>query len=149
VDLTLEKGIQALLRQAIAADLVASAHDLSDGGLAVALAEASIASGLGARIALPSAGERQDRLLFAEGGARVVVSVPSDQEAAWRAHVATACQLDPSLAATEVGQVTATADLVIQQPGGVLLHLPVSQLREVYEEAIPRRLRQAGPPPDR
>jgi phosphoribosylformylglycinamidine synthase len=149
VDLALEKAIQALLRQAIAADLVASAHDLSDGGLAVALAEASIASGLGAHITLPSTGERLDRLLFAEGGARVVVSVPPDQEGAWRAHLAAALQEDPSLRATPLGQVTAPTDLVIDQPGGVLLHLAVSQLREVYEEAIPRRLRQAAPPPDR
>ena len=86
---------------------------------------------------------------LAEAGARVVVSVPPDREAAWHAHLAAASTAEPSLAATRLGRVTASADLLIQQPGGVLLHLSVSQLREVYEQAIPRRLRQAGPPPER
>jgi phosphoribosylformylglycinamidine synthase len=149
VDLALEQGVQALVRQAIAADLVASAHDLSDGGLAVALAEGSIASGLGAQIEIPSAGERHDRLLFAEGGARVLVTVPADRDGAWHTHLAAAFKADPALSASRLGQVTATADLVVRQPSGVLLHLSVSQLREAYEQAIPRRLRQAAPPPER
>ena len=146
VDLELEKGVQAFLRQAITDDLVASAHDLSDGGLAVALAEASLASGLGARIALPPGGGRCDRLLFAEGGARVLVSVSPEREAAWSDRLTDTNQ---ALPATRLGQVTARADLLIQQGETVLLHLPVTQLREAYEQAIPRRMRQAPPPPDR
>jgi phosphoribosylformylglycinamidine synthase len=149
VDLELERCVQAFLRRAIAADLVASAHDLSDGGLAVALAEASIASGLGAHITLPQGGGRSDRLLFAEGGARVLVSVHPEREEAWRDLFAQAWEADPSLPVTRLGRVTSAADLVIQQMETVLLHLPVVQLREAYEQAIPRRMRQAGPPPDR
>lgn len=149
VDLELERGVQALLRRAIAADLVASAHDLSDGGLAVALAEASIASGLGTHITLPQGGGRSDRLLFAEGGARVLVSVHPEREEAWRDLLVQASATESFLPATRLGQVTSTADLVIQQAEAVLLHLPVVQLREAYEQAIPRRMRQAGPPPDR
>jgi phosphoribosylformylglycinamidine synthase len=149
VDLELEKRVQALLRRAIAADLVASAHDLSDGGLAVALAEASLASGFGARLVIPPGGGRSDRLLFAEGGARVLVSVSPEREAAWLDLLAQASGADGALPATRLGQVTATTDLVIHQGDTVLLHLPVTQLREAYEQAIPRRMRQAGPPPDR
>jgi phosphoribosylformylglycinamidine (FGAM) synthase-like enzyme len=63
------RSVQAFLRQAISAGLVASAHDLSDGGLAVAAAECCIGAGLGARLELPAAEVRPDRLLFAEGGA--------------------------------------------------------------------------------
>ncbi len=150
VDLELERRVQALLRSAIAADLVASAHDLSDGGLAVALAEASMASDLGARVALPAGGGRWDRRLFAEGGARVLVSVPLEREEAWRASLARAAtEAEGALPATRLGQVTAAADLVIQAGDTVLLHLPVTQLREAYEQGIPRRMRQAGPPPER
>ena len=47
VDLELERGVQTLVRTAINRGLLASAHDSSDGGVAVALAECSIASGLG------------------------------------------------------------------------------------------------------
>ena len=79
VDLELESVVQRALRQAIAAGLVASAHDLSDGGLAVAVAESCIASGLGADLELPAGVARLDRLLFGEGGARVLVSVRSEE----------------------------------------------------------------------
>jgi phosphoribosylformylglycinamidine (FGAM) synthase-like enzyme len=150
VDLELEKRVQTLLRRAITADLVASAHDLSDGGLAVALAEASIASGVGASVALPAGSSgRLDRLLFAEGGARVLVSVPSEREAAWRDWLAQGEKAEGPLPATRLGQVTATAELLMRQGATVLLQLPVTQLREAYEQALPRRMRQAGPPPDR
>ncbi|MFN9645679.1 MAG: AIR synthase-related protein, partial [Cyanobacteriota bacterium] len=150
VDLALEQRVQALLREAIAAELVASAHDLSDGGLAVALAEASMASGLGARVALPATGGRWDRRLFAEGGARVLVGVPLEREEAWRERLAgAATAAGEALPATRLGQVTASADLVIQAGDAMLLQLPVCQLREVYEQALPRRMRQAGPPPER
>jgi phosphoribosylformylglycinamidine synthase II len=149
VDLELERKVQALLRRAIAAGLVASAHDLSDGGLAVALAEASIASGLGAQIALPASAERWDRPLFGEGGARVLVSVPQEREEAWRALLTEAFQDEDPRPATRLGLVTAAADLVIRQDEVVGLRVPVSQLREAYEGAIPRRMRQAPPPPER
>ncbi|MFM9046416.1 MAG: hypothetical protein ACKOOH_01925 [Cyanobium sp.] len=42
-----------------------------------------------------------------------------------------------------------SADLVVRQGDGVVLHLPVAQLREAYEQAIPRRMRGAGLPPVR
>ncbi|MEY3757280.1 MAG: phosphoribosylformylglycinamidine synthase subunit PurL, partial [Cyanobacteriota bacterium] len=84
IDLALERAVQSFLRQAIAQGLVASAHDLSDGGLAVAAAEACIASGLGLHLELPAAAGRLDHLLFAEGGARILVSVPPAQTAAWQ-----------------------------------------------------------------
>jgi phosphoribosylformylglycinamidine synthase len=149
VDLDLERRVQALLRQAITSDLVASAHDLSDGGLAVALAECAIASGLGACIALPAGGGRLDRLLFAEGGARVLVSVAPEREEAWREHLKREAGAEDALPATRLGMVTATPDLLIQQDDTTLLQLPVTRLQEAYEQAIPRRMGQAGPPPDR
>ena len=149
VDLELERRVQALLRRAIQADLVASAHDLSDGGLAVALAEACIASGLGAQISLPPTAERWDRLLFGEGGARVLVSVPPEREGAWQSLLAEAFSGESPPPATALGLVTSSADLVVRQGETVLLHLPVAQMGEAFEQAIPRRMRGAGLPPDR
>ncbi len=95
-DLDLERSVQAFLRQAITAGLVASAHDLSDGGLAVAAAECCIGAGLGARLELPAGDLRPDRLLFAEGGGRILVSVPPDQEPAWRQALAAAAAKGPA-----------------------------------------------------
>jgi phosphoribosylformylglycinamidine synthase II len=52
VDLSAEVALQAALRQAIAAGMLRSAHDLSDGGLAVAAAESCMAGKIGARLSL-------------------------------------------------------------------------------------------------
>ncbi|CAK6687726.1 phosphoribosylformylglycinamidine synthase subunit PurL [Synechococcus sp. BA-124 BA4] len=144
-DLTLERAVQGLLRQAITAGLVASAHDLSDGGLAVAAAEACIASGFGAVLELPADAGRLDRLLFAEGGARVLVSLRPSQEQAWQDLLAARQADGPPVLATQVGRVAeAGAALIIEQNGTVLLSLQVEELSASYENALPRRLAAAG-----
>jgi len=145
VDLELERAAQAFLREAIAAGLVASAHDLSDGGLAVAVAECCLAGGLGARLELPAGSARPDRLLFAEGGARVLVTVPPEAADDWRQALARVGDAVPAL---WLGMVEARAPLTILRSGEVLLQVPVADLRHSYEEGIPRRLREAGPPPE-
>jgi phosphoribosylformylglycinamidine synthase len=145
VDLALESAVQAFLRQAIAAGLVASAHDLSDGGLAVAAAESSIAAGLGAHLELPAGGARLDRLLFAEGGARVLVSVPTERADSWASALD---QAGDAVPAQRLGMVAADPALTIQRGDAPVLQLPVAVMRSGYEQAIPRRLRQAAPPPE-
>jgi phosphoribosylformylglycinamidine synthase len=146
VDLNLERSVQAFLRQTIAAALVASAHDLSDGGLAVAAAECCLAAGLAARLELPAGSARPDRLLFAEGGARVLVSVAPEHAGAWRQALELAGAGVPAL---ELGVVeSAGAPLTILRGGAVVLQLPLDPLRQSYEQAIPRRLRGAAPPPE-
>jgi phosphoribosylformylglycinamidine synthase II len=65
----------ACVRDAVRDGLLASAHDCGDGGLAVALAEASIAGGRGATVALPADLEG----LFGEGAGRFVVSASPRQ----------------------------------------------------------------------
>ncbi len=144
-DLSLERAVQALLRQGIAAGLVASAHDLSDGGLAVAAAEACIASGLGAIVELPSGAGRLDRLLFAEGGARVLISLKPEQEQAWQELLATLPPLGPAPLATPIGRVAEpAAPLSFVQNGTSLVSLAVEELRTSYEDALPRRLAATG-----
>lgn len=143
VDLPLEQRVQAFLRQAIAAQLVTAAHDLSDGGLAVALAESCIASGLGAGLELPASSDRIDRLLFAEGGARVLVGVPSSQAGAWQQALA---QAGDDLPTQRLGSVEATPQLQISLAGQALLDVPVSALAQQFEQAIPRRMGVDLPP---
>ncbi len=153
-DLELEVRVQAFLRQAITTGLVASAHDLADGGLAVALAEASIASGLGAMVALPAGTGRLDRLLFAEGGARILVSVPAGQAAAWQAALERAGAVEPVAVgerttgelswAQRLGQVSLEPQLSISRADQPLLASAIEALRERYEQALPRRLGARG-----
>ena len=157
IDLALERSVQGFLRQAIAAGLVRSAHDLSDGGLAVAAAECCMASGagaasgasspLGAHLEIPAGTARLDRLLFAEGGARILVSVAPAQTVAWQQALdaANAAQLG-SVPAQCIGVVAAEAELQIQQAGQPLLRLPVAQMASQFEQAIPRRMGVDLPP---
>jgi len=140
VDLALEKTVQAFLRQAISAGLVACAHDLADGGLAVALAEACMASGLGASVEVPAGATRLDRLLFAEGGARILVGVAAEQAQAWQQALDQAGGAGLAIPAQRLGQVQASAELVISQADQVLVQLPISELQKSYEQAIPRRM---------
>ncbi len=99
IDLALEKGVQRCLREAIGRGLLSSAHDVSDGGLGVALAESSIAGNIGFQGTVKLRG-RLDEFLFGEGGARVVVSVSPRKAPALR-RLARAYQLP----LTELGMV--------------------------------------------
>jgi phosphoribosylformylglycinamidine synthase len=84
IDLTAEAKLQALLLGLARSQRLASAHDVSDGGLAIALAECCVLSELvGARIELGPEASPVDALaaLFGEGPSRIVVSVKPDSAA--------------------------------------------------------------------
>jgi phosphoribosylformylglycinamidine synthase len=86
IDLGAEQRLQACVLSLARARILRSAHDVSDGGFAVALAESCIAGGLGARVSLPGdpAVARAARL-FSEEPSRVVVSFAPTREAEIRA----------------------------------------------------------------
>ena len=77
VNLALEKRVHELCRRGIEEGIVASAHDCSEGGLAVALAECSIQNGIGfnGEVKLP---RRWDAALFGERQSRIVVAMSND-----------------------------------------------------------------------
>ncbi len=80
LDLDEELAVQRVCSQAIGHQLLTSAHDLSDGGLAVALAECCIGDRenmIGANVSLPQ-GRRTDFMLFGESQSRILVSLPQD-----------------------------------------------------------------------
>jgi phosphoribosylformylglycinamidine synthase len=78
VDLAAEQALAGVLADAAAAGLLDAAHDLSDGGLAVALAESCLRGGRGARVTLPG---DPFTFLFSESAARAVVTVRPGAEA--------------------------------------------------------------------
>lgn len=78
IDLDLEKRVQQVCRQAIEEGRIKSAHDCSEGGLAVALAECSIQGGTGFTGEFPIP-DRWDAALFGERQSRIIVSLPEDQ----------------------------------------------------------------------
>jgi phosphoribosylformylglycinamidine synthase len=145
VDLDGEVRLQRLLAAAARARVLRSAHDCSEGGLAVAVAEAAIggpyaARGHGAALDLAdySSGIADEALLYGEDGARVVVSCPAPAAS------------DLLALAAEHG-VPAAAVGTVGEPGGSLelrtasrvFAWPVDDLRRVYFDAIPRRMAHA------
>jgi phosphoribosylformylglycinamidine synthase len=88
VDLGEERKLAGLLQAAAREGLVASAHDLADGGLAQALAESVMRFGVGARVWLTEIIERDEvdaaTALFSESTGRVIVSVPREDDVKFR-----------------------------------------------------------------
>ncbi|MCW4458965.1 phosphoribosylformylglycinamidine synthase subunit PurL [Microbacterium sp. MPKO10] len=88
VDLQRERDLAALLHAGSQQSLLASAHDLSDGGLAQALAESVLRFGVGARVWLGEIMERDGvdaaSALFSESTGRVLVSVPREDDVKFR-----------------------------------------------------------------
>jgi phosphoribosylformylglycinamidine synthase len=135
LDLDGEIRVQRVVRGAIAQNLLRSAHDCAEGGAAVALAECCLAGNKGAEIRFSVtdfADQPWSAILFGEAASRIIVSVRPgpDQEAL----------LDQSEAegieAVFIGQVKANGRF----DAAGLLDLPLDQLRDAYENAIPRAM---------
>ena len=88
VDLPTEQALAALIAAANGQNILASAHDLADGGLAQALAESVLRFGVGARVALGELMERDEvdatTALFAESTGRMLVAVPREDDVKFR-----------------------------------------------------------------
>lgn len=86
-DLPTEQLVQKGISGLIEAKLIQSAHDVSDGGVLVTLAESAFPRGLGFDVQ-SNAGIRQDAMWFGEAQSRVIVSVTPAKQAAFEAHLA-------------------------------------------------------------
>lgn len=136
VDFAAEQALAAVLRSAVAAGVLDSAHDLSDGGLAIALAESVLRRGVGASVSVAGVCERDEVdafvALFAESTARVLVSVTPGSDADFLALVGEV----PFL---RLGVVDDSVDgLTIDGPTGRLLHVGLAELRETHQALLPR-----------
>ncbi len=143
VDLEAERRLQDLLVAAAERGLLRSAHDCSEGGLLVALAEAAIggayaSSGMGAVLSLHGYESEValDGLLYGEDAGRVVVSADPANTGALselaRTHGV------PCFHAGKVG-----GDKLELGAGPQVLSWDVATLRQTYFEAIPRRMQHA------
>jgi phosphoribosylformylglycinamidine synthase len=145
VDLAAERRLQQFLAAAARARLLRSAHDASEGGLAVALAEAAMRGpytqhGLGATVDLGAyaPGVTDIGLLYGEEGARVVASTaPADAD---RLLTLAKQHGVPADRIGTVGQVDGRLELRV---GSQLFSWGVPELRTIYFEAIPRRMAHA------
>jgi len=133
LDMDYEKRVQAAMREIAAAALAESAHDLSDGGLAVAAAECSFGpAGVGARLDL-DADMRPEYLLFHEGPSRILLSTaqPEQVQAIAARH---------GVEALRIGD-TIEEGLVIRSRGTVHVDLNVERLKRLWSDALEKALR--------
>ncbi|MGD9015301.1 MAG: phosphoribosylformylglycinamidine synthase subunit PurL, partial [Candidatus Omnitrophota bacterium] len=140
IDMDMEKAVQDTCLEAIKSGLVNSAHDCSEGGLAVALAESCITDKsrmLGAAIKLDDSegsDKRLDEILFGEAPSRIVVSVDKakigELEVIARKHSAP-CQV--------LGKI-AGQRLTIQYKEKTIIDSSLAALSDAWRKAIPSRL---------
>ncbi len=123
VDFAAEQRLAALC--AAEAGLRSAAHDLSDGGLGVALVESALRYGVGVRVSLPG---DPFVALFSESVARAVVAVPAQHAAAWEA----GCRRH-GVAVTRLG-ITVGDELTVDGAFSV----PLAELRAAHEGTLPR-----------
>ncbi len=136
IDLRVEKQVEHVCLTAIGEGLVRSAHDVSEGGLAVALAECCISGPephLGAVIELEGA-IRPDALLFGESQSRIILTLRRRHVSRLR-EIANAADIP----LTVLGEVRGRR-LVISP----LIDVEVEALRRIWSAALPRRMESAG-----
>jgi phosphoribosylformylglycinamidine synthase len=126
VDLAAERALAGLLIEASRGGLLASAHDLSDGGLAQALVESCLHGGIGCRITLqadlePFVG------LFSESAARAIVTIAADQVQQLVDHCAR-----HGVPAARLGEVGGAALAVVGH-----FAVPLDELRAAHEATLP------------
>jgi len=138
LELAREAALQKAMVEMIQAGLVESAHDCSEGGIAVALAESGFAKGIGINVDLLSQGLPAEFVLFAEDASRIVISCDHSQLAAIQR---IAVKYD--LSSETIGETT-PEKVEIKLDGRVVVSAAISELREGFENALENAL-QADP----
>ncbi len=124
----LARQIYQKMMQANGQGLIASGHDLSDGGLAVALAEAAFGGGLGAVIRLEAFALPANALLFAESHSRFVVSIAPEHQTAFEKIMGTDVRL--------IGTVSDEQRLRIDIDQSGQIDLALSELADAWRSGL-------------
>ncbi len=133
LDLEFEAKLQNAVLDVIHKGWIASAHDLSDGGLAVALMEKSIFSGLGARVTLDLPGQSTTEQLFSEAQSGILLSVAPE-----KLQLVSQTLTESEIPVFHLGTVGGSR-LIIDD----FAEIKVEKLREIYEGVLPKALSQA------
>jgi len=134
LELEKEAALQKALVEMAQAGLLDSAHDCSDGGIAVTLAESAFAKGIGFSVNLASHGLPAEFALFGEDASRVVTSC--DRSNLTRIQQVA---LKYGLSSEVIGE-TVPGQIEIKLDGRVVVSASVSELREAYEGALQKAL---------
>ena len=128
LDMAYEKRVHEAVRRIVLEGLVESAHDLSDGGLAVSIAESSFGpAGVGARVELDS-DLPPELLLFHEGPSRILISTAHPEKIEQVAQ-------ESGVQATRIG-VTIKEWIEVVNRSTELLASPIADLKSVWENSL-------------
>jgi phosphoribosylformylglycinamidine synthase len=139
IDLELERRTQECVLEAIEAGLLRSAHDLSEGGLAVALAECAFhgGRGLGCEIDLDGTA-RADVLLFGESQSRILATSRKAEAAKLLALAARR-----GVPAKLIGRVGG-GDIAVRQAGLEIVRVPVAAAFRAWKDSLPAFFKSAA-----
>jgi phosphoribosylformylglycinamidine synthase subunit PurL len=125
LDLEVEEKNQKAVLKAIQEGLVASAHDLAEGGLAVALAESAIGSeGLGVKVNTTG---HAVSALFSESQSRFILTVKKEHQS----------EFEKVTSAALIGEITEQPTLQIVHDGETIIDTPIETLEKAWKGAIP------------
>ena len=130
LDMEFEKHLQDSLLAMIRRGLIESAHDISDGGLAITLAEMALFSGKGAELDLDDMEGTRTEILFSEAQSGVVVEISPDNWDDFEGF----CR-EEELPMHHLGSVGGES-LDIEGT----FRIPVSEMKEIYESVIPNAM---------
>ena len=150
-DLVRARDLHELVAGLVRDRLVAAVHDCADGGLAVTIAEMSIAGGVGVTVELGASDDLRElhpaTALFSESASRVVVAVPVGPQAT----AGTAAMAEVVSRAREarapmavIGRTGGTRFVVNDAQGAAaVIDLSVTEITDTHREAIPRLMATA------
>ena len=130
LDLQVEKKLLASVLGGIQSGLVQSAHDLSEGGFAVAIAESCISGGLGAQVNITT-DLRSDFVLFSESQSRILLSASPDKADQLQAYIE-----GHGVPVVKIGTVEGS-NLSIDINGVSAVNESVQSFKQVWKDAIP------------
>ncbi|AJS57168.1 phosphoribosylformylglycinamidine synthase subunit PurL [Paenibacillus sp. IHBB 10380] len=131
LDLEVEKKLLSAVLGAIQGDLVQSAHDLSEGGLAVALAESCISGGVGAKVSVDTE-LRSDVALFSESQSRILLSATQEKAEQLITYIK-----GFGVPVVKLGTVVGSELEININKGTSVVNESVEALKQVWKDAIP------------
>ena len=140
LDLEAEAALQKAVVEIIQAGLVESAHDCSEGGLAVTLAESALPAQIGCRVDVASEELAPEFVLFGEDAGRVVVSCDPGQVRRIQE-----IGVKHGISAKQIGE-TIPEKFEIGLDGRLVVSANVGELCDIYEGALEKALRTEAEP---
>src|SRR4051794_12007062 len=132
VDFAQEQALAEVLIRASRRGMLASAHDLADGGLAQALVESALRHGFGARVESPAEAD-PFVWLFSESAGRVLVSVKEGAAG----DLAALCEMN-EVKLTKLGEVTGKEEATLEVVGQ--FSVPLDRILQAWQETIPHNV---------